>query len=245
LVVAGYSGRDDSIMDALQEALKQPSAFPTGLFWLHRGEGSPLPQVGQLLTTAVSAKIEVGLVPVENFDEAMRDLVRLVSAVDTKALDSFAAERRRWSGAPRPAGGRTWPVVRLNALPVVQAPSVCRRVVCRIGGHTEARKAVELAGVDVLVARTRAGVLAFGSDKDVRASFEANEITSFDLHTIETKRLRYDSGERGLLRSALTRSIARQRDLDVMRRGSRRGLSPMAPTFKELAALPVTTVWWS
>ena len=41
LVVAGYSGRDDSIMDTLREAVRQAGSFPAGLFWLHRGEEDP------------------------------------------------------------------------------------------------------------------------------------------------------------------------------------------------------------
>jgi hypothetical protein len=41
LIVAGYSGRDDSIMDALEEVLEKTSPFPGGLFWLHRGEDPP------------------------------------------------------------------------------------------------------------------------------------------------------------------------------------------------------------
>ena len=166
---------------------------------------------------------------VDNFDEALRDLVRLVKGIDTTVLDAFAVERNRWSGAPYPGGRRGWPVVRLNALPVVQTPSVCRRVVCQIGGYAEVRDAVEQAGVDVLVARTRAGVLAFGADADVRAAFEAHGITEFDLHTIETKRLRYESGERGLLRDALTHAIVRQRSLDVIRRRSTDLLAPANP----------------
>ncbi|MGH9813611.1 MAG: SIR2 family protein, partial [Candidatus Acidiferrales bacterium] len=51
LVVAGYSGRDDSIMDALEEAMGRTGAFPAGLFWLHRGEDPPLPRVAQLLAS--------------------------------------------------------------------------------------------------------------------------------------------------------------------------------------------------
>ncbi len=39
LIVAGYSGRDSSIMDALEEALTKEGAFPAGLFWLHREDG--------------------------------------------------------------------------------------------------------------------------------------------------------------------------------------------------------------
>lgn len=229
LVVAGYSGRDDSIMDALDEALAHPGAFPAGLFWLNRGEARPLPRVDQLLARAAGAKVDAALVPIENFDEVLRDLVRPISSIDTKVLDNFANERRRWSGAPLPVGPRGWPVVRLNALPVVHTPSVCRRVVCQIGGYADVREAVEQAGVNVLFARTRAGVLAYGADTDVRAAFDAHGITDFDLHTVETKRLRYDSNERGLLRDALTRAIARQHDLEVIRRRRTDLLAPNDP----------------
>lgn len=220
LVVAGYSGRDESIMGALEEALEHGGAFPAGLFWLHRGEDPPLSRVGTLLERAEETGVEAALVRVENFDEALRDLLRLTKGVDTTVLDAFAGERRRWTGAPHPSGRSGWPVVRLNALPVVRMPSVCRRVVCQVGGYVEARYAVEQAGVDVLVARTRAGVLAYGTDIDVRTAFEEHGITDFDLHTIDRKRLRYESGERGLLRDALTRAIARQRGLDFNRRRS-------------------------
>jgi hypothetical protein len=119
--------------------------------------------------------------------------------------------------------------VRLNALPIVYSPSVCRRVVCQIGGYREVSEAVEQAGVNVLTARTRAGVLAYGADADVRAAFGVHGITDFDLHTIEMKRLRHDSGERGLLRDALTHAIVRQRSLVGNRRRSTDLLSPADP----------------
>jgi NAD-dependent SIR2 family protein deacetylase len=228
-VVAGYSGRDDSIMDALAEAVEQSGAFPVGLFWLHRGEAPPLPRVSQLLARAVDTNVEAALVRIENFDEALRDLIRLLDSVDTSTLDTFATERRRCSGAPRPAGRRGWPVVRLNALPVVHAPSVCRRVVCQIGGYSAVREAVDKAGVNVLATRTHAGILAFGADADVHAAFHAYGITQFDLHTIELRRLRYDSGERGLLRDALTRAITRQRGLNSTRHRSTDLLTPVDP----------------
>lgn len=237
LVVVGYSGRDDSIMDTLEEALEHSGAFPAGLFWLHRGTDPPLPRVDRLLKRAAAKKVEAGLVPVENFDEALRDVLRLMEGIDTTALDAFAAERRRWTAAPRPGGGRGWPVIRLNALPVVQAPTVCRRVVCQIGGYLEIREAVERAGVNVLTARTRAGVLAYGADSEVRAAFESYNITDFDLHTIEIKRLRYESGERGLLRDALTRALVRHHSLDVLHRRSTDLFAPTNPQDEAWAPL--------
>jgi hypothetical protein len=229
LVVVGYSGRDISIIDTLNEALNQTGAFPAGLFWLHRGGDALLPPVSELLARAIQTGVDAGLVRIENFDEVLRDLVRLTNGIDTKALETFGTERRRWSGAPRPAGGRGWPVVRLNALPVTQIPSVCRRVVCQIGGYKEAREAIEQARVDVLIARVHAGLLAYGSDADIRTAFGAHNITTLDLFTIETRRLRYESAERGLLREALSRAIGREHHLDVIRRRTSDLLAPSDP----------------
>jgi hypothetical protein len=182
--------------------------------------------VSALLARAAANGVEALLVRIENFDEALRDITRLIDGLDMTGLESFAAERRRWSPAPRPVGRKVWPVVRLNALPVVQAPTVCRRVVCEIGGYAEVRAAIEDAQANVLAARTKAGVLAFGSDSDVRRTFDAYGVADFDLHTIEIKRLRYKSAERGLLREALTHAIVRSRAVDSIHRRSADLLAP-------------------
>ena len=156
---------------------------------------------------AAEKGVDGGLVQIENFDEILRDLVRLMSGLNTEVLDAFASARQRWTAPARPGGHKGFPVVRLNGLPVDFLPTVCRRVVCKIGGYAEVLSAVEAAGVDILIGRTRAGVLAFGSDADVRAAFSAFEISEFDLHAIEAHRLRYDLGERGLLREAISRAL--------------------------------------
>ncbi len=88
-----------------------------------------------------------------------------------------------------------------------------------------------------MVARTRAGVLAFGADADVRLAFNAYSITYFDLHTIEAKKLRHDSGERGLLQDALAAAIGRSRSLTVVRKGSSDLLRPKLPGDSCWAAL--------
>src|SRR5215216_2732170 len=229
LVVAGYSGRDNSIMDALTEGVRESNPFPAGLFWLHRGDDPPLSRVQALLQLAAERGVNGGLVRIENFDEAMRDLVRLLPALDTSVLDSFGLQRRRWSAAVIAGGTKSFPVIRLNALPVITAPTICRRVACKIGGHAEVAGAVAKAGVNVLVGRKRVGVLAFGADADVRAAFDPFVITEFDLHPIESRRLRYDSAERGLLRSAMSRALAREHQLDLTRRRSADLLAPTEP----------------
>ena len=116
--------------------------------------------------------------------------------------------------------------MRINALHVAEYPHECRRVVCDIGGYSEVREAVTKAGRDVLFARVRSGVLLFGDDGDVRTTLNPYAISDFGLHPIEIKRLRYDSGERGLMREALARALARQAALDHIRHRSFDLLAP-------------------
>lgn len=220
LVVAGYSGRDDSIMDSLEAGLTQTNPFPGGLFWLGRADGNLLPRVVTLLQRAADKGVDGGLVEIENFDETLRDLIRLAPGINTTALDAFTQGRSVLSAAPRPSGRIGFPVIRFNALELETTPSVCRRVICNIGGHAEITQAIEAAGVNVLAARVRAGVLAFGADEDVRKAFDPFGITEFDLHSIEVRRLRYDSQEQGLLRQGLSMALARRHELGRIRRRS-------------------------
>jgi hypothetical protein len=189
-----------------------------------------LAEVEALLIECQRLGIEAGLVSIDNFDETMRDLVRLADGIDTAVLDQFALQRNVWTAPARLTGSKSYPVVRLNALEVVGIPTVCRKVVCDIGGAAEVREAVVAAGVDIIVARSKAGVLAFGSDADVRKVLQGFAIDEFDLHAIETKRLRYDSHERGLLREGLSRAISNQIGLDLVRRSRADMLSPRVVT---------------
>ena len=237
LVLVGYSGRDDSVMDSLDEAISKPNAFPAGLFWLHRGDDSPLPRVAHLLRRAQYGGIEAALVSIDNFDEVMRDLIRLNGELDTTALDTFAQERQVWSPAPISRGRKRRPVIRLNALELERTPSVCRLVVCKIGGTAEVREAVRRAGVNVIAVRSQRGVLAFGADVDVRAAFKQFGIEHFDLHTFDQHRQRYDSTERGLLREAMTSALERQGDLAAIRRRHSDLLAPRDPMNEEWSHL--------
>ena len=80
LVVIGYSGRDDSVMDTLMAALDNPSAFPEGLFWLYRRNGEPPGPVAQLLSKAAKKSVKAALVRVDSFDETLGDILRVCQA---------------------------------------------------------------------------------------------------------------------------------------------------------------------
>ena len=230
LIVAGYSGRDDSIMDVFEVAIAKADAFPGGLFWLHRGEAPPLPRVVALLEKAATAGVEAALVPIDNFDEIMVDLVRQVGTFDTTQLDALGEKRRRLSPPPAPAGNRGFPVIRLNAIEVTARPTNCRKVVCTIGGVKEVREAVAAVQGPLVVTRTRLGVLGFGSDDVFRRVFDPFGITDFDVAPLEVRRMRYDSHERGLMREALILALCTAKGLDRIRQRNADLLAPADPS---------------
>jgi len=235
LIVAGYSGRDQSLMDALENAIEQPAAMPGGLFWLHRGHEAPLARVSDLISRAAAKGLEAVLVRIESFDELMRDLVRPLDDLDTGFIEARHEGRQWWSAAPAPSAGRGWPVIRLNAVEIKSIPSQCRRIVCDVGGTADVRRLVAEAGVDVIAARSKAGVLAFGRDDDLKRVF--TPFDEFDLHAFENKRLRWESAERGILRDALSRALGDARGLEVVRRRSADLLAPIDCAAEQWAGL--------
>lgn len=219
LAVVGYSGRDNSVMDALEESIDNGNGYPSGLFWFQRSDSPCLPRVTDLISKAVAKGIQADIVGVETFDELLSDVLLLIKHLPVELAEILNKHAPRLTEAPIPEIKGRWPVVRLNALPVVSYPTLCRRVVCKIGGTQEVRDAAKNAGADVVTARRKAGVLAFGRDTEIRKAFASYDITEFDIHQIEVRRLRYESAELGLLYDALYRAIDRERPLKLERVG--------------------------
>jgi hypothetical protein len=88
-----------------------------------------------------------------------------------------------------------------------------------IGGAKEVRQALVDSGrTDILVRRRKEGVIGFGSDEAFKAVFSHFGIKELDLYPVESRRLRYDSPERGLLTEALAVSLTATRPLELHRR---------------------------
>jgi hypothetical protein len=210
LVVIGYSGRDDSVMDALEEGIDDGAGYPNGLFWLHHGSAAPLERVSRLIERATGAGIEADVLSIGTFDEFMADVLKMLPGLPTPIQAVINQRTQRITDVALPTKGGVWPVVRLNALRIDPAPASCRLVKCEIGGAREVRDVVQRAGAALVVARRQAGVLAFGSDSEVRRVFRDFGITALDVYALEARRFRYDSAELGLVYDALTQAITRE-----------------------------------
>ena len=240
LIVVGYSGRDHSIMRALHDCLEKPTAYPNGLFWLHYGDGEPSSTILSFLDSAQQSGVEAHWVRIHNFDEILEDLMRLADVPGKEILDEVRGANSYLS-APKLVEGSSRPILpRLNALEITDWPTQCRKVVCGVGGVKDARTAAEAVEADLVITRSKAGVLGFGQDSAFKRAFSKFGIESFDLHSIENRRIGYDSHELGVIRSALLRALARERGLTIANNGASNRLYPSDPkseTWKGLAGI--------
>jgi len=262
LAVVGYSGRDESVMDTLSAALAAPGPFPHGLFWFIRYGESPPERVSELLYRAEATGVKAHLIEIEAFDELFGRLEGLFEfPPDLRAIMEKARPPRRLVASPVPGPGRrSFPAIRLNALPLLEVPRSARLVACSVGNTGEAREAIKAAGVQLVAARRADGVIAFGSDADIRTSFDSFGITGMSLASIEPDRFtNADSADLGLCYDALATALGRERPLVALKRQRRRhvlavpsnktqdpALAPLRKASGQLSGqVPGTPLTWS
>lgn len=215
LAVVGYSGRDHSIMDALEEAIDNGKGYPSGLFWFTPTNGTISDRVLSLIDKAKRQGIAAHAITSEAFDELLPDMLTLIPDVPKDVLCTFDAQSNRLSlpSLPQLSGG--FPYIRLNALHVCSIPKVCRLIRCETGGTAAVKDAVAAADAQVIAARKNIGVIAFGSDSEISKVFSGD--CELDLHQIEEHRILNDTAEHGLLHDALCAALARERPVIVHR----------------------------
>lgn len=218
LAVVGYSGRDASVMAALDEALHGGQGFPGGLFWFTRSDGPLFSAVHDLIAKAAALGIEAHIVEAETFDELFSDLIRFIPRLSETLPDWAGSDRPRRRASTLLRSSERFPAVQMNALPIIGMPGMCRLVGCEIGSTVEVREAIAAAGADVVAYRCPTGVIAFGSDREIRRAFESHDIRLFDAHPIAPKRLSRETAERSLLRDALMRALRNRPGIAVRRR---------------------------
>ncbi len=220
IVIGGYSGRDHSVMDALEEAARTTGSFPAGLFWIVRSDGIVFERVTKLIELARARGTDAHLVEVETFDELLGDIFTQLHDVPDDIAQQVGKRVERFSCAPMPDDAGTYPAIRLNALPITELPTVCRLLECTVGNTKAVMEAIRSSGENVVATRRRIGVIGFGSDAAIRRTFDPYVITNFDVHQIEFKRLAFDSAEFSIVSAALVRALTRGRGLRSIRKRS-------------------------
>ena len=135
LAVAGYSGRDQSVIGVLDEAISNGAGFPNGLFWFVRQQDSVFNGVTELIERARTSGVDANLVRAESFDELCSDVIRYLPATEEVAVSlsdaSSVGPRKIDTSDRRPSK----PFLRTNAIPIIEFPRTCRLVDCVDNRH--------------------------------------------------------------------------------------------------------------
>ncbi|HZR34783.1 MAG TPA: SIR2 family protein [Nevskia sp.] len=213
LVVVGYSGRDDSVMEALADAINTLQPFPGGLYWVARSTDSLLPAVTDLLEKASAAGISTAVVISHTFDELAADIAD--NMVLAPALQRHVHEMRPdpvLREAPLPtADGRKFPVLRCSALPILELPTKALRVETNVAASiTKVRELLRETKAWALVAGNGKEFAAFGAEADILRAFASLGGRLAGTYELYPER---DSWARGLLYDALARALTKRRPL--------------------------------
>lgn len=212
-VVAGYSGRDASVMELFRKVLETTNPFPHGLYWTYL-KGSPLPDsVPDLIEAARAKGVNAGTVAIETYDSLM---MRLWRNIEQKTLEMDAKVRRTAAttvNIPMPGTGKSAPLLRLNALPVLAVPGKCLEL--GFGAPKEwadLRQVQKDNALDAIFTKAET-VWCWGDEAELKSAFGP------DLRSVGERDVPTDLAApgnlhvHGFVEEALCRALARERPL--------------------------------
>jgi hypothetical protein len=227
LCVMGYSGRDKSIMEVLQEAVKKQSALSGGLFWFTRVGTQPMKEVSELIETAKKNGKQAEIVEIETFDTAWADIIKGFDNLPKEDMENLNKNYHRLTNNPIPIVGKKYPLLRLNAIPILGYPATARLYKCDAGNTKEIKDFIAKSMVDILAIRKQAGIVGFGPDKDFNSAFSSYGDYDTDLFQITDKDLIYDdSSMKNLITMALLKALTQGKPFRMTKRRERYLLFP-------------------
>jgi hypothetical protein len=220
LIVAGYSGRDESVMRLLRSALSTPNPYPHGLFWTGMKNAPVLPVVSDLIDETRRAGVNADLVEVETFDAFMLRLWRNIEDKEP-AIDAKVRKSIRTTVAipmPRPGSGA---IVRMNAVPVLTLPGECQAITFRSNKEWGELRAATIATEGKLIFTKSDDVLCWGQEALIRAHFK--DIVAIRTCDISAKiaDIGHNLHIKGFLEEAICKALLRGKPL--LTRSSRSG----------------------
>jgi len=191
LIVVGYSGRDESIMSALEEAANA-GGLRYGLYWCVREGGHANGRVQALVERVVQQTNRGGIVEIPGFDELLVRIYRQsgLRDPDIERKAEILFEQRRPFNLE--IAERFTKPLKVNAIQVVEYPTSPYKFQTNIRDWQELRATI---GQQNIAAGLLGGhVIAFGNRERIRTTFagkitgpiEVTDIKPYDLRLTDS-----------------------------------------------------------
>lgn len=171
LIVGGYSGRDDSVMALMNEVLETQNPYPHGLYWLGLKGREPLPAVAAFMDKAREKGVDAHIVEIETLDSLLARIWKQIKLPDESLRSKVGRVASQPVSIPLPAQGSKPPLIRLNALPVVEMPRECLELTLQPDKDWKELQAIEGQSQDKLICTKGPETLAWGNSLALKAGF--------------------------------------------------------------------------
>jgi hypothetical protein len=171
LIVAGYSGRDESVMRLLTSVLEGPNPFPHGVYWMGLKGRPPLEPVSRFLGHARAKGVRAEWVEIETFDSLLSRMWKQLPDKNPELMVKIGRTGSQSIVIPLAPPGTALPIIRMNALPVSQLPTMCLELSFTTSKEWSDLHAAEAKAAGKIVCTKGRSVLAWGSEALLRHSF--------------------------------------------------------------------------
>tara|TARA_R110001592_G_scaffold27763_3_gene102631 strand:- start:7262 stop:9037 length:1776 start_codon:yes stop_codon:yes gene_type:complete len=182
LIVCGYSGRDNNVMMMFRHAIDQNNAFPHGLFWTVPRIKGVSDNVLELIDYARQKDIRAHLVETGTFDEMLSKIWRQLTDKPQALEAKVRTEAVRDVAIPLPKPGKQYPILRTNALPVINTPTSCGMVELTSATVFSDLKGKIIEGRPNAVLTYTDKILFWGDENEIVKIFPENEIKTIQRH---------------------------------------------------------------
>lgn len=222
LLVVGYSGGDESVLQTLEKALEKPNAFPKGLIWCIPKDVTPNERLTNLIEKAYSQNQRSGFMVIDSFDYFLHELYT-VCELENQQIDSIADERFKQKQVFRLTQNQsnTTPIL-LNAIKAKYFPKSIFSTKTKINGEGKWKKLREILQDSNIVAAFSKGetLSLFGNENEIKQVFK--EYLTDDLKLIDIAEHLFhqpDSFYIGMLYELIEKSLVNDYGLAIFSRG--------------------------
>lgn len=222
LLVVGYSGSDESVLQTLENSLKNTNAFPKGLIWCIPKGVTPSERLTLLIEKANNQNQRSGFMFIDSFDYFLHELYK-VCDLKNEQIDSIANERfeQRQSFRLSQNQSNTNPIL-LNSIKTECFPKTIFSTKTKINGEGKWKKLRSvLEGSNIVAAFSKDHTLSlFGNEGEIKELFK--QYFTDDLKLIDIPEYLFyqpDSFYIGLLYELIAKSLQKDFNLSLYSKG--------------------------
>lgn len=184
--IVGYSGRDDSIMQVIENIIERADGNYPGIFWFNRSGSEPMPRVKSLIDKAKKKGVDAHIVDIPSFDELMLNVYRFLYDELSEFSSYLQPTLDRRSSLVLKYSEEKTDIVRLNVFKVISTPHTIYQFEADIGGISDVKNVLRNTK-NVIATRIRGGVLAFGDRDEIAEAFKIKDKSEITIQPFKVK----------------------------------------------------------